>query len=118
MRCRHRRVPCRAQEEETGVGKAIHEELKKPALHTTSSRHPRGTSAVPPVASPAASTTPGIIADMASQIATERPIDPEVKWLMIAEAAYYYAEKRGFEPGHELEDWLEAEAGIDALTRK
>ena len=27
----------------------------------------------------------------------------------IAELAYYKAEKRGFEPGHELEDWLEAE---------
>ncbi len=28
--------------------------------------------------------------------------------LMIAEAAYYKAEKRGFYPGHELRDWLEA----------
>jgi hypothetical protein len=55
---------------------------------------------------------------MASQIATERPVDPEVKWLMIAEAAYYCAEQRGFEPGHELEDWLEAEARIDVLTGK
>ena len=27
----------------------------------------------------------------------------------IAELAYYKAERRGFEPGHELEDWLEAE---------
>lgn len=36
---------------------------------------------------------------------------------MIAEAAYYRAEKRGFEPGKELEDWLEAEKEIDALTR-
>lgn len=27
----------------------------------------------------------------------------------IAELAYYKAEIRGFEPGHELEDWLEAE---------
>ena len=31
---------------------------------------------------------------------------------MIEEAAYYLAEKRGFEPGHELEDWLQAEAQI------
>jgi hypothetical protein len=28
---------------------------------------------------------------------------------MIATAAYYRAAQRGFEPGHELEDWLEAE---------
>jgi hypothetical protein len=27
----------------------------------------------------------------------------------IAELAYYKAESRGFEPGHELEDWLEVE---------
>lgn len=27
----------------------------------------------------------------------------------IAELAYYRAENRGFEPGHELEDWLAAE---------
>ena len=28
---------------------------------------------------------------------------------MISELAYYKAESRGFEPGHELDDWLEAE---------
>lgn len=27
----------------------------------------------------------------------------------IAELAYYKAESRGFEPGHELEDWYAAE---------
>jgi len=31
---------------------------------------------------------------------------------MIAEAAYYKAEKRGFKPGYELSDWLEAEREI------
>jgi len=33
---------------------------------------------------------------------------------LIAEAAYHHAEARGFEPGHELEDWLAAEAEVDA----
>lgn len=28
---------------------------------------------------------------------------------LIAERAYFKAEQRGFEPGHELEDWLAAE---------
>jgi hypothetical protein len=28
---------------------------------------------------------------------------------MIAEAAYYRAEKRGFQPGNDFLDWLEAE---------
>jgi len=34
------------------------------------------------------------------------PPDREAK---ISELAYRKAESRGFEPGHELEDWLEAE---------
>jgi hypothetical protein len=31
----------------------------------------------------------------------------------IAELAYYKAEQRGFEPGHELEDWYAAEQEIN-----
>ncbi|MBK8018260.1 MAG: DUF2934 domain-containing protein [Betaproteobacteria bacterium] len=34
---------------------------------------------------------------------------------MIAMAAYFIAERRGFEAGREMDDWLEAEAQIDAL---
>lgn len=34
---------------------------------------------------------------------------------MIETAAYYRAERRRFEAGHELEDWLRAEAEIEAL---
>ncbi|MBI4757283.1 MAG: DUF2934 domain-containing protein [Betaproteobacteria bacterium] len=30
----------------------------------------------------------------------------------IAEAAYYRAERRGFQGGSELDDWLEAEAEV------
>jgi len=30
----------------------------------------------------------------------------------IAVSAYYKAEARGYEPGHEIQDWLEAEAEI------
>jgi hypothetical protein len=32
----------------------------------------------------------------------------------ISAAAYYRAEARGFEPGHELEDWIEAEREVAA----
>jgi len=32
----------------------------------------------------------------------------------IAEAAYYKAEKRGFAPGKEDDDWLEAEGEFDS----
>jgi hypothetical protein len=32
---------------------------------------------------------------------------------MIAEAAYYHAERRGFRPGYELEDWVAAECEVN-----
>ncbi|MGE0384373.1 MAG: DUF2934 domain-containing protein [Gammaproteobacteria bacterium] len=35
----------------------------------------------------------------------------------IACAAYYRAERRGFEPGHEIEDWLAAEREVDGRLR-
>jgi hypothetical protein len=35
----------------------------------------------------------------------------------IARAAYRRAQERGFEPGHDLEDWLEAEREIDGPER-
>ena len=36
---------------------------------------------------------------------------------MVAVNAYYRAEKRGFEDGYELEDWLEAEREISSQRR-
>lgn len=35
----------------------------------------------------------------------------------IAEAAYKRAQSRNFAPGHDLEDWLEAEKQIDAEAK-
>ncbi len=32
---------------------------------------------------------------------------------MISEAAYFRAERRGFAPGADMEDWLAAEADVD-----
>ena len=45
-------------------------------------------------------------------------ISPEERWKMVAVAAYLKAEKRGFAPGHELEDWTEAENEIDAFMSR
>ena len=41
--------------------------------------------------------------------ARDRTVDHQAK---IALAAYFIAEKRGFEPGHELDDWFAAEAEL------
>ena len=36
----------------------------------------------------------------------------------IALTAYFIAEKRGFEPGHALDDWLAAEAAVGRAERQ
>lgn len=49
--------------------------------------------------------------------AAEDSVQPvtEKRNLMISEAAYYLAEKRGFSPAQENEDWLEAEKQIGEM---
>ena len=52
--------------------------------------------------------------------------DPDITWrggfsleqreAMIRDAAYYHAQRRGFAPGHDLDDWLSAEAEIDRIS--
>jgi len=44
-------------------------------------------------------------------------IVPEQRLQLIAQAAYFIAERRGFAPGNELEDWLQAEAEIEACMK-
>jgi hypothetical protein len=41
-------------------------------------------------------------------------VDPQQRASLIARAAYFRSQERGFAPGHELEDWLAAEAEVDA----
>ena len=40
-------------------------------------------------------------------------VSPDRRRTMIAEAAYFRAQSRGFAPGGELDDWLEAEWSVD-----
>jgi hypothetical protein len=40
-------------------------------------------------------------------------IDQDLRRGLIAQAAYYRAERRGFEAGHDAEDWLAAESEVD-----
>jgi hypothetical protein len=46
--------------------------------------------------------------------ATPAAVGPE-RYDRVAEAAYLRAEHRGFLPGSELHDWLDAEAEVDKL---
>lgn len=71
---------------------------KTPTTVTVKKRAPRKSAAL---AATAASTFRGFV-------------DQEQRMALIAEAAYFRAEKRSFAAGHEVEDWVAAEAEIDA----
>jgi hypothetical protein len=45
-------------------------------------------------------------------------LTPAERMKMIAEAAYFLAEKRGFSGGSELADWVAAEKQVDAEVAK
>jgi hypothetical protein len=57
----------------------------------------------------------GVSGDKAQSVEPARFAEPtaESRYRLIAELAYFKAQQRGFAPGHELEDWLAAEAEAD-----
>jgi len=61
-----------------------------------------------------ASKTTKIISANAGKSVIGRPkkLSNDQIFSSIAVSAYYKAEARGYEPGHEIQDWLEAEAEI------
>ncbi len=44
-------------------------------------------------------------------------IEPDERYRMVAEAAYFRAERRGFAAGSELDDWIQAETEVDRLIQ-
>lgn len=44
-------------------------------------------------------------------------VTPEHRYHMIATAAYYLAERRGFSGSYDMQDWITAEAEIDAKLK-
>ena len=43
---------------------------------------------------------------------TAAKLSPEDVYRLIQESAYFKAKARGFAPGHEVQDWIEAEAEV------
>lgn len=65
---------------------------------------------------PHASATPGKTTQKSKSSATQHEIGDETdREEMIAVAAYFRAEHRGFGEGDPVEDWLAAEAEIDSM---
>ena len=51
-------------------------------------------------------------------MSSQSKVPSELRERMIAEAAYFRAERRGFNGGDAVRDWCEAEAEIDARLRR
>ena len=72
--------------------------------------------ATPPPAATSVTSAPATQPTAAAQPApARRVVSPEERARMVAEAAYFRAQRRGFGNGDPARDWVEAEAEIDAM---
>ncbi len=70
-----------------------------------------------PVGTRARNAQPKAPRTVRGKSAQRGPVSAEDRRAMIAEAAYLRAERRGFAPGQENEDWLAAELEVDILLK-
>ena len=61
------------------------------------------------------SMTKAEVSGAAVQAGSAPALNETERQKLIAQAAYFRAEKRGFAPGCELQDWIEAEAEVQRL---
>ena len=85
------------------------------AKRTASPRRSAKTVARPPELTPEAVVSILETRPVGASIAL---IDGEMRRQLIAAEAYFLAERRGFAAGHELDDWIAAEATVDQRLRE
>ena len=64
----------------------------------------------PPASRPVQARKPAKAAPDAPRMQPE--LSPEEVYKLIQESAYFKAKARGFAPGHEVQDWIEAEQEV------
>jgi DUF2934 family protein len=67
-------------------------------------------------AAPKTTTPPAVDAQPLKESRPSSGADDGSREARISEAAFFKAAARGFEPGHEWDDWLAAEKEIDAQS--
>jgi hypothetical protein len=65
----------------------------------------------------AAELTNGAVIDVLESAAGSPALDPDARRRLVAAEAYFLAERRGFAPGNELDDWVAAEHAVDSRFR-
>jgi hypothetical protein len=86
---------------------------KAPAAAAGKSAAPGKTPAVRRAVAPKAPATPKAPAARKAPAAPAARVDRDE---MVRIAAYFRAERRGFAPGYEVADWLDAQAEVDAIA--
>lgn len=86
---------------------------KKPAAKTATAKK-----AAKPKPSAEKNREPNPAAPEVEQAQTIPVLTPEQRRLYVEVAAYYIAERRGFQGGSQMDDWVQAEAEIDRLLRE
>jgi hypothetical protein len=122
----------RTSDPASGTSKPVPASPKTPAKTVAKAKSPKVTAEPKPAAAPVTvppevtevSATPAP-AKRVSKPKTTKPttvapptrtqVSEDTRRAMIAEAAYLRAERRGFAPGGEHEDWMAAEREVDAL---
>jgi hypothetical protein len=66
---------------------------------------------------PAAKAEPTPARKPSVQPEKEKPLSNEDLYKMVQETAYFKAKARGFEPGGEIQDWIEAEREVRERMR-
>ena len=80
-------------------------------------RKPRTPAVTRLAAGPApAKAKPAVSKKPAKGLPQTRPSPGDDREERVRVAAYFRAERRGFVPGYEIEDWLAAEAEVSAVT--
>jgi Protein of unknown function (DUF2934) len=85
--------------------------------HAVKSETLRETAASPPTTS-STPATPILLLPAPTRRRADLGIPACIRHDLIEQAAYFRAERRGFAPGHEVDDWLAAEQEVDALLRE
>ena len=102
-------------DEKSTVAKTVKSAKKKPVRKTTARKTTK-----------ARKTTRKVTKRKVARITAVKKVAPEVdvpqvsteeRQSQIAAAAFKISQIRGFQPGHEFEDWLAAEAEIDARVQ-
>lgn len=59
-----------------------------------------------------------VMAVLESKQLETKTIDPQVRRQLVAAEAYFFAERRGFAAGNEVEDWVAAEVVVDSRLKQ